>query len=198
MKIGILGGTFDPIHNGHIAIALAAKKQCELDETWLMPAKLPPHKLNKDISEDEHRIAMLSEVVKEFPELKLSLFEYERDSVSYTYETLQRLRRLRPDVEWYYIMGEDSLENFTTWYLPRQIASMATLVVAPRDDDANSLRELAELRSAQYNATIIPLSIPWKPISSSEIRANVESGESIADMVPASVVCYIDEHNLYR
>ncbi len=198
MKIGILGGTFDPIHIGHVEIALAATKQCDLDCTWIMPAKLPPHKKDSHIIEDKHRIAMVLAAVSEHPELELSLFEFERETVSYTADTLQLLHERYPEHELVYIMGEDSLGNLPTWYCPEKVVSLATIAVASREPENSSLYALIEERRAQYGGRFVALTSPWKDVSSTEIRERLGEGRSISGMVPETVEQYILYRGLYR
>lgn len=197
MKIGILGGTFDPIHNGHIDVALTALRQCELDEVWLMPAKYPPHKQQQEITADNQRITMLYLAVAEHPELRVSLFEYERQELSYTADTLRLLKEQYPEETFYYIMGEDSLESLPKWYHPQEIVRRAILLVASRESESKSVWELAEARKRELDADIRVLSIPWNPVSSTEIRRRVECGEEINDLVPEAVAAYIVEQGLY-
>ncbi len=197
MKIGILGGTFDPIHNGHIEIALAAREQCKLDVTWLMPAKIPPHKQGRVLTDDLHRICMLFCAAGRYPCLSVNLLEFERNTVSYTVETLRLLRQEYPQDEFYYIMGEDSLHDFSTWYQPQEIAGLATLVVASRNPDNSSLKKIADGLRETYGANIILLKQPWNPVSSTEIRERVMCGRSFVGFVPEEVSRYISYLNLY-
>ncbi len=197
MKIGILGGTFDPIHNGHIEVALTALHQFELDEVWLMPAKYPPHKQQKEITGDHQRITMLYLAVEEHPELQVSLFEYERQELSYTADTLRLLKEQYPDDVFYYIMGEDSLKSLPKWYQPQEIVRRAVILVASREPESDSVRKLANMRRQEFEADVHVLNVPWNPVSSTEIRRRVACCEEINDLVPESVGEYILEQGLY-
>ena len=133
-KKGILGGTFNPVHNGHLMIAENAYKEFDLSEVWMMPAYIPPHKRHEFILDDEFRLAMVAKAVEDVPYLKVSDYEIQRGNVSYTANTLTELKSLYPENEYFFIMGADSLMDFETWYHPEIILQKANLIVAARDD----------------------------------------------------------------
>ena len=173
MKVGILGGTFDPIHRGHIAIARAAKEQLGLDMVRIMPARIPPHKRGTDITDDVHRLMMIALALPVGDGIELDLTEFERETVSYTSDTLSILRERHPDDEIYYIIGEDSLRDFPTWHEPATIASLAKIPVAVRSHDAAHFQELLTERNRQYNGAFLALSVPYDETSSTEIRREI-------------------------
>ena len=134
-KTGIMGGTFNPIHNGHIEIAEAAFKQFGLDEVWFMPNHIPAYKPDADIVSGEQRLKMVELAIEDYPHFFASDFEIKRDGKTYTYVTLSKLRELYPDNRFYFIMGADSLFYFDKWVKPDVILKYADILVAARDNN---------------------------------------------------------------
>ncbi len=199
-KIGIMGGTFDPIHYGHLILAQAACEQFSLDKVWIMPDRQPPHKAGRTISRQEHRIAMARLAAEDDPRLELSLFEMERTGNTYTCDTLRLLRERYPHTDFYFIMGGDSVVNFHTWYHPEQIASLCTILAAGRPGACEGealLRAVEHLRQA-YGGKAYCLTVPSMDISSQMLRQLVEEGRSIRYYVPDPVRNYIARSGLYR
>jgi nicotinate-nucleotide adenylyltransferase len=198
MKMGLLGGTFDPPHNGHLQIAQAARRALRLARVFFVPAKQPPHKLDDPISPLSDRVAMLERALAEHPEFAISLIEAEREGPSYTVDTLRKLRRERgARAGIYFIMGEDSLINLPTWHEPQEIVKLARLAVLMRpgyDVDLDALER--QVPGVKASAILIPAA--ETDISASEIRARVRRGESIRGLVPPAVARYIKTHHLYR
>lgn len=194
-NIGIMGGTFNPIHNGHLAIAQAAYKDACLDKVLFMPSG--NSYMKKNVLGIAKRLDMVRLAIQEYPYFELSLVEAEREGNTYTYETLRRLTTENPDVSYHFIMGADSLFHIEEWREPEQIFSMATLVCAVREDyDMERLRHKGgEL--TRLGAKIIYLDIPQIPISSTDIRARVRNGLSITGLVPKRVSEYIVQEHLY-
>ncbi|MBR5712555.1 MAG: nicotinate (nicotinamide) nucleotide adenylyltransferase [Lachnospiraceae bacterium] len=195
MRHGILGGTFDPIHTGHIEIALAAKRQFDLQMLWFMPAKIPPHKQNSDITDDVHRLMMVQHSIPS-DEAEMNVMEFAREGVSYTSDTLTMLKNEHPDAEIYYIMGEDSLRDFPKWHEPEKIAKLAKIAVAIREESVESFRELLAERNEQYGGAFIPLTIPYQPISSTMLREALAAGEEPLYLAPRAYR-YIRRFGLY-
>ncbi len=197
-NIGIMGGTFDPIHYGHLILAQTAMEKFSLDCVWFMPSKTPPHKSDEQITPTEHRIEMTTLAVKDNPKFKLSLFEMERDGYTFTYETLQLLKKDYPNTKFYFIMGADSVYTFHKWREPGIIASLCTILAANRSHEVDDtfLHQLEVIKKT-YQADIRLLEIPAIEISSSEIRCKQESGQSIRYITPKNVVDYIETHGLY-
>ena len=190
-KIGILGGTLDPIHNGHLMIAECARDQLSLDEVWFMPTGNPPHKSNQNISPNEVRKEMIELAIEDNNNFKFSDFEYKRDGIIYTSDTMKLLKNAYKDTDFYFIMGADSLMYFKDWHKPEEIVLYCNLVVAGRDnDDSELLREVAILED-KYNINIHVLKSPKICISSSDIRDYINNKFSIKYMVPDSVERYI-------
>ena len=196
-KIGILGGTLDPIHNGHLMIAECARDQLSLDEVWFMPTGNPPHKSNQNISPNEVRKEMIELAIEDNNNFKFSDFEYKRDGIIYTSDTMKLLKNAYKDTDFYFIMGADSLMYFKDWHKPEEIVLYCNLVVAGREnDDSELLREVAILED-KYNINIHVLKSPKICISSSDIRDYINNKFSIKYMVPDSVERYIKNKNLY-
>lgn len=198
-KIGILGGSFDPIHNGHLAIAESAYKDFNLDEIWLIPAGHSPNKNEEKMTNAVIRAEMTALAVKNIPHFKLSTYEIDKEGTSYTYLTLSDFKEQYPDTCFYFIMGADSLDYFETWKHPEIICLKAIILVAVRDDmDLDDIHKKIEFIKMQFHAEIYPLSCPKIDISSSEIRTKLQMGKGIYDIVPRAVADYIIKHELYK
>ena len=194
-KVGILGGTFDPIHFGHISIARAALLEYNISEVRVMTGGMPPHKRGK-LTEALVRHRMVELALSE--EDKIVPFGYEVSKTQYTYtaKTLLELKELYSDWEIYFIIGEDSLCDLPDWYEPQTVTDNCILLVYPRDN-INSLYELIDERKKQFNADIRPIEAPLMNISSSYIRECVKAGKSIDNFVPEAVRKFIKEKGLY-
>lgn len=198
-KIGILGGSFDPIHNGHLAIAESAYQDFNLDEIWLIPAGHSPNKDEDKMTSAAVRAEMTALAAQDIPHFKLSTYEIDKEGISYTYLTLSDFKEQYPDTTFYFIMGADSLDYFDEWRHPEIICQKAIILVAVRDDmDLDDIQKKIAHIKEQFHAEIYPLSCKKNDISSSEIRANLQDGKEIRDMVPQSVADYIAVHELYN
>ena len=197
-RIGIMGGTFNPVHMGHLLLAERAYEQMELDKVWMMPNAVPPHKAGRQILSKEHRIAMLKLAIEGNPHFQLSLFEKE-DRAHYSYETMESLQKAYPDCEFYYLMGADSLFDIEKWVEYRRFLASCHILAAGRIDGENQeLSDWTETLKEKYLAKITLLNSPVIEISSSEIRSRKKKGKSIRYLVPDSVFSYIETHSLYR
>ena len=183
-KVGIMGGTFDPIHIGHLILGESAWEQFGLEKVLFMPSGNPPHKTERDGASNEH--------------FELSLDEMHEKGYVYTKETLKRLRAVHPDTEYYFIMGADSLLTFHTWKDPQAICDQCVLVAAVRDQmpAAELDLQIARLRDT-YHADIRKLESPNLDISSHMIRSRCRGGESIRYYVPDAVREYIYDRGIY-
>ena len=141
MKVGILGGTFDPIHNAHIEIAKAALNQFSLDKVMVMPTPNPPHKDKNTITSNFHRINMIKLAILPYENIEFSDFEINMHDVTYTADTLYLLNELNPDIEYYFILGSDSIMSFLSWYRPDIILKYAKLLTVRRDDESFDLMD---------------------------------------------------------
>ena len=197
-KTGIMGGTFNPIHNGHLALARKAKEQFALDEILFIPCGEPYMKAAQKVASAQIRAEMTALAIQEEPCFSLSTIEIEHSGNTYTYETLERLRQDHPNTEYYFILGADNLFQITKWAHPERIFANCRLLAAIRDDKTVTDMEaqISYLEQA-YQAVIFLLKIDCMDISSSEIRRKVADGSSIEADVPASVRAYIEEKGLY-
>lgn len=170
--IGIMGGTFNPIHIGHIKIAEAAYAQYKLDEIWFMPNHIPAYKSEDNIVSGEERLAMIELAVKDVPYFKTSDFELQREGKTYTAETLELLNKKYPENTFYFIMGADSLFYFDQWKNAEKIPEYATLLVAPRDGKSVSEleRRINELNNLYQKNCFHLFKCKEIPCSSSDIR----------------------------
>lgn len=200
-RVGILGGTFDPIHTAHLQIGREAKAAFSLDQIWFMPTGVSYFKSGeRHISSPEDRAAMVQLAIAGEPDFIFSDIEIRRSGATYTSDTLQELRLRYPDTEFYFIMGADSIRDIARWHQPEVIFSCAVIIAANRDDQVPKKqleREIASLEK-KYGARIYPMRFQSR-ISSSEIRSELMSGGSAAeDVVPSAVLAYIQEHGLYQ
>ena len=198
MKIGVLGGTFDPIHKGHLAIAEAAMKRLGLDEVYFVPAARTPLKESDTILAAEHRVKMVRLAIADYPYFKLSTIEIDRPGPSYTVDTIAELRKkLGADNELYFIIGLDSLVQLPRWREVSRIIQMCRLVAVPRP--GYSLPDMDSLEAAipGISQRLIILDEPKIDISATEIRQRAKRGQSINHLVPEAVVVYIKKNKLY-
>ena len=200
MKIGIMGGTFDPIHIGHLLLAQFAYEECALDEIWFLPNGNPPHKQTKEGQDAlAHRVEMVRLAIDDVPYFKLCLHESRINRHSYTYKTIQELNALYPENEFYFILGADSLFAIEEWRNFREIFPSCIILAAVRDDkDADDMKMQTVYLEQEYNARISLLKAPQLEISSTTIRERAEKGLSIHYMVPDSVADYIEKNHLYH
>ena len=197
MKLGILGGTFDPPHNGHLQIASVAQAALQLTQVVFIPAKQPPHKQDVYVSPLEIRVGMLECALADRPSFVISMIEAEREGPSYTVDTLRQLHLdLTDDDEIFFIMGEDSLGNLPSWHQPAEIVKLCKLAVLQRPGYDVHLDALEEkVHGVKASTILIPA--PEIPISASEIRERVRDGKPIGELVPQRVADYIYQHHLY-
>ena len=197
MKLGVLGGSFDPPHLGHLAMAEAARRAHGLERVLLMPTGSPPHKL--DITPAADRLAMVRLAVEGREGLEASDLEVRRQGTTYTVETLEELRRLHPGVELFFIVGEDSLADLPGWREPLRILALARLVVVNRPGAGRGMAASIPGLSFDLGERIERdrVSIPPSPLESRRIRAALARGEGAAGEVPAPVLDYIERRGLY-
>lgn len=200
-RIAIFGGSFDPIHNGHLAVAKAAYRQLHVDEVIFMPTKLRYYKKNQASSRVYDRVAMLSLALDPYDYMRYSDLELQvRPSQNYTYLTLGRLHRTHPDAELIFILGGDSLEYMGSWREPEKLFRLATFAVAVREDvNTARAKELMAGYEKDFPGARFQL-LRMKPcdISSTEIRNRAAAGESVKGMVPEPVERYILRNHMYR
>ena len=201
MKIGIMGGTFDPVHNGHLMLGHAAYETFSLDQIWFMPNGNPPHKKSETIkSTAEDRMKMTSLAIAPFPEFVLQPYEALRAEVSCSYQTMEHFSKIYPDDEFYFIIGADSLMAIETWIHPERIFPTCTILATYRNEvkTKEEMNRQIQYLSEKYHAKIRLLETPLMPVSSHELRASLQSGDSVSEYMPAAVCSYIKQHHLYR
>ncbi|MEE0954694.1 MAG: nicotinate-nucleotide adenylyltransferase [Eubacterium sp.] len=199
MKAGIMGGTFDPIHIGHLILGEAALRQFHLDQIYFMPAGNPPHKKERlGRATDEQRIRMVQLAIRSNPNFRLSLVEMNDQGYTYTYKTLQKLRTAYPENDYYFIIGADSLQDFHEWMEPQKIADQCHIVAATRNQmPPEEFDRLLETQKKRFRGDFLKLDTPNLDISSKHLRKMVREGESIRYYVRDEVMDYIQENGLY-
>lgn len=198
MKLGIMGGTFNPIHFGHLFLAENAYEQIGLDQILFMPSKNPPHKAKPYQVTDQQRVDMIALAIGDNPHFALSTIELERSGYTYTADTLTLLKQENPEMEYYFIVGADSLFMMHQWYQPQTIFSLCTVVAAGRDNvEPEKLKQQAEYLRQQYRANILLLDMPTIQIASEGIRKRMMEHKSVRYYLPEAVIEYIDKNRLY-
>jgi nicotinate-nucleotide adenylyltransferase len=195
---GVFGGTFDPVHVAHLAVAEAARDTFGLRQVLFVPAAQPPHKPGRVITPVEHRLAMVELAVAANPAFAVSRIEADRAGLSFTVDTLAALSTAEPDAHLALIVSAESYRELSTWHDPRRILDLADLIVAPRDGYAAADPELVPRQFPDAPATIAFMDGPLIRLSASEIRARVAAGRSVRYLVPDAVAAYIGDHGLYH
>jgi len=197
-RFGILGGSFDPLHYGHLALAETARVQLGLARVLFVPAGAPPHKRNRLLSPAEDRAAMTAAAIADNPSFLLSRIDLERPGPHYTVEMLALLRAQYPDVgEWFFLLGEDSLHDLPSWYDPQGILEQASLAVMPRLGQRVDLAHLVGLLPPLAER-LVWLDIPPVNFSATDLRRRAREGLPLRYLVPPPVEAYIREHGLYQ
>ena len=197
MRLGLLGGTFDPVHRGHLTLARAGRDELGLDEVLFLPAGQPWRKAGQMIASNEHRLAMLRRALEGEAAFQVSRLELERPGPSYTADTLEALRDDRPEDELFFLLGEDALMDLPNWERPRRILELTRLAVARRADSSPEALEEAERRLPGLGERVVWLKMPAVAVSATEIRERVREGQPIGGLVPATVEEYIRKQGLY-
>lgn len=197
-RLGILGGTFDPPHYGHLGAAQEALHQLALDRVLWVPAGAPPHKPSQPITPAHHRLSMLERALADSPHLSISAIDLERPGPCYTVDTLVLLRaEYGPEPEFFFIEGADSLADLPTWYRPQRLLELCSLAVVRRPGVEIDLDALEE-QLPGLRARIHFVEMPLLEISSTDLRCRVRQARPISYLVPAGVEAYIQEQGLYR
>ena len=195
--VGVLGGTFDPPHLGHLVIARQALTKLGLTRVLFAPTRQPPHKPADGITPIEDRLAMVRLAIAAQPDFSLSQVDVDRAGPTYTVDTMHLLRQQFPDAELYFIMGMDSLSTILTWRSPDRLIQACRLVVFNRPGYSVDLAALeAQLPGLRERTVMLPA--PALDIAASDIQRRVRAGQSIAHLVPEAVAAYIAEHKLYQ
>ncbi len=197
-KVGIMGGTFNPIHNGHLLLAESARKTFNLEQILFMPSGNSYLKQDIKIVSAQNRANMTALAIQGNPYFTLSTMEINRTGPTYTYETLKELKDNNPNTHYYFITGADSLLSLHTWRKPEVILSKCTVITAVRGGESvESLGIAIEHLKKQFQADIEILPIEPIDLSSSEIRRRIANGQSVQDMLPDKVLEYINENHFY-
>lgn len=197
-RIGIMGGTFNPVHMVHLILAENAYRTWELDEIMMLPNGDPPHKTNIKVTPAADRLAMLQLAVKDIPYFHVSEMEIKRQGYSYSSVTLAELKKSHPDTDYYFIMGADSIFQIESWHEPATVMDNCIILAATRDHTpAARLNAQIDYLREKYGADIRLMDIPDLELSSSEIRRRVKNHQPIRFMVPDPVKEYIENHQLY-
>ena len=199
MRIGLYGGTFDPIPLGHLILAERSREEAGLEEVWFLPSYVPPHKAERSITRFEQRCEMVALATTGQPAFRVERIEKELPPPSFTSETLAELQSRHPQHEFFLVIGGDSLQEFPTWHEPRKVLELAGLVAVPRPGStpwtAEELAEQLELPAEQIRLQLVDC--PAIDIASRDIRARMAKGKSIRYLVPRSIEEYIRERKLY-
>lgn len=197
-KMGLFGGSFDPIHKGHVSMAVRLAEALELDGVVLMPTFVPPHKIRENMADARHRLAMCRLAAEEHPLLSVSDLELRRGGASFTVDTLTALCEQYPDTQWHLLVGADMFTTLRTWHRFNDIADMAVLCTIAREGtDTTKLREYADGLAADGIRCFVD-ECPVEPYSSTQVRERVEAGESVTELVGEAVEQYILDNGLYR
>ncbi|NOY30290.1 MAG: nicotinate (nicotinamide) nucleotide adenylyltransferase [Planctomycetes bacterium] len=189
-RLGIFGGSFDPVHRGHFVLAECCLEQAKLDAVWLVPAAEQPLKPQGPQASGPHRLAMLELAIKTRPELQVSTIELDRGGVSYTVDTLEAIRDQQPKAELFFLMGADSLADLPLWHRADEVCELATPLIVGRAG--------AEVPSSVLQVKMLQVEMPATPISSSQIRQSIAAGKNWENSVAPAVAEYIQKHKLYR
>jgi nicotinate-nucleotide adenylyltransferase len=201
MRVGIFGGTFDPVHTAHLLLAEQSREQGRLDEVWYVPAAHPPHKDEPALTRFEQRVEMLALAVAGNRAFRIEELEKERPGPSYTADTLAELRRRHPSHEFLLIVGSDTLVDLPHWYQPLRVLEQAGLLVVTRPGTA--VLTVEELRHQLHapEELLVRLEVVEMPqidISSRDLRRRAAAGRSLRYFLPRAVECYIHDKKLYR
>jgi nicotinate-nucleotide adenylyltransferase len=199
MRIGIFGGTFDPIHVGHLVLAEQCREQCQLDEVWFVPAAEPPHKLTNVISSAKARCEMIEFAIAGNPFFRLNTIELDRSGPSFTVTTLEQLTLQQTSDDFFLMIGADSLRDLAHWRNPARILELATVVAVNRGDQL--LPDRMELRSVVGSVAderVVTVTIPGIDVSATDIRSRIREGRSVRYLVPRAVEMYIDQQSLFK
>lgn len=201
MQLGIFGGTFDPVHYGHLLLAETCREQCQLDQVWFLPAAVPPHKRERELTAAARRVEMLELAIGGHEPFRVCRLEAERGGVNYTAQTLATIHAQQPDTTLYFLMGADSLRDLPTWYEPQRICELAIVVAVRRagapEPNFTALQGIASPeRLALMQRSQVEM--PILDLSSTDLRRRAATQASLRFRTPRAVEKYIETHALYR
>lgn len=198
MRLGIFGGTFDPVHYGHLLLAETCREALDLAEVRFIPAGSPPHKSDAVISDGHARADMLQLAVSGYPEYKVDRRELKRKGPSFTVDTLAEFQGEFPDAELFFLMGADSLRDMPGWREPRRIVELATVVGVNRPGlPAPTQSQVVEWVGTELASGIQVVTMPGADLTATDIRRRAREGRSLRFMTPRAVEAFINEHRPY-
>jgi nicotinate-nucleotide adenylyltransferase len=200
MRVGVFGGTFDPVHLGHLILAEQCREQGRLDQVLFVPAARPPHKRD-GLTRFDQRVEMLELALAGNPAFRVETLERDREGPSYSADTLAELHRLHPGEEFFFLIGSDTLAELHTWHQPERIVEHATLLVMPRPGSpvlgTEEVRQRLGPEAGPVRLEVVEAPL-WISISSTDLRRRSAEGRSLRYLVPRAVECYIAERKLYQ
>ncbi len=196
MRLGIVGGTFDPIHYGHLFIGEEARQRFSLDQVLFVPNGQPPHKTGETVTPAHHRLEMVKLGIQSHPEFFCSALEIDRGGLSYTVETLRELRMQLPAAQLFYITGVDAVADILTWRRHEEVIELAEFIASTRPGFEMSVLETR--LPAEYRKRIHPIETTWLGISSTDLRRRFREGKATRYLLPEAVRDYIEKTRLYR
>jgi nicotinate-nucleotide adenylyltransferase len=194
MRIGIYGGTFDPVHQGHLVLAEQAREQLRLDEVWWVPCQVSPHKTERTLTAGKTRLEMLQLAVAGHAAFRVLSIEIDRPGPSFTVETLSQLAAGHAGHDWWLLMGADSLREFSQWRDPERIVELARVAVVNRGNQPPP--STTEFR-ARFGDRVDLVTMPGLDVSASDLRFRIATGRSLRYLTPRAVETYITQHGLY-
>jgi nicotinate-nucleotide adenylyltransferase len=201
MRVGVFGGTFDPIHVGHLILAEQCREQAKLDRLLFVPACLPPHKQRTQLTPFAQRVEMLALAISGHPVFRIDELEKDRAGPSYTVDTLTQLTQAQPGDKLFFILGSDSVRDLPGWYQPRRILELASLLVVARADapvfSEKDLRDALKLGD-EFNLRYQIIDAPLITLASRDIRRRISEGRTVRYMIPRAVEAYIEDKHLYQ
>ena len=196
MRLGVLGGTFDPVHLGHLVLAERAREQLELDKVLWLPAGEPWRKADRQVTAAKHRVEMVRRAIDGRGEFELCTLEIEREGPTYTVDSIAALRDRHPEDELCFLLGQDALEDVPNWRDPERLIALATLAVAARGEERRSPAALDRLVPG-LSGRVTWIEMPHLEISATELRRRAAAGQSLRYVTPDAVAGYIRERRLY-
>ncbi|KPJ69342.1 hypothetical protein AMJ44_04015 [candidate division WOR-1 bacterium DG_54_3] len=199
-RIGIMGGTFNPIHKGHLALAKAAMEEFVLAKVIFIPAGMPPHKKPGEVIDKEHRYNMVKLAIKQIPKFSISRIEVDRKGISYAVDTFNELKKIYGEkTKLFYIMGLDSINEILEWRKPLELFKLCEFIVSTRPGSRiRTFKRLVKFPPLQKEVDKIHLMELKENISASEIRERLKSGKSVKGLLPRVVENYIKRNHLYK
>jgi nicotinate-nucleotide adenylyltransferase len=202
MKIGIMGGTFDPPHLGHVVPAEEAAREYALDQVWYVPNYVPPHKVRAGITNAYHRAAMVALAIQHYSNFLLNTRELCDEKPAFTFDTMNRLRKENSGEKFFFILGTDSFLEIDTWYRYTELIDLCEFIMINRGDNEEGLRRnlerLENTLQKKLGNTFHFSDSAFIPVSSTEVRAALSAGKSVTGMVSPEVEHYIHKHSLYQ